>query len=198
MTSAAVLGAKLYGLELWEQPHILKSQPHGNLFISQYGSNNLVWVEVLFVNEKHEVTERFRGLEWWSDWIEPKLGRLHLIALKAGDNGLIELHNGLWQHDSLELVTSRFAQDTVSDFEKNSSEPIQRRTDEESSAAFFGLSSIGDGGSGGFGGGRGGGEGGGNGPEGQAPGAGGVREMLNHPVLFTSDRKTLRSILENT
>lgn len=206
MTSAAVLGAKLYGLEILEQPRIFWRWPHGSLFTIPHGSNSPVWVEVLFETEKHEVPERLRDLEMWADWLEDRGGRPHLIALKAGNDGLIELYNGLWQRgESWKLITSRLEQDTVSDFEQSSSEPIPRRTDEESSAAYFGRSSIQGGGGGrdgGFGGGGGGGgdggSDGGDGPQGQTPGAGGVREMLNHPVLFSADKETLRAILENS
>jgi len=204
MTSAAIHGAKLYGLEIWEQPRMFWRWPHGNLFTIPHGSNSPVWVEVLFETEKYEVTERLRDLKTiWSDWLGDEFERIQLIALKAGNNGLIELYNGQWWgHDSLALIASRFAQDTVSDLEQSSSDPIPLRTDEESSAAYFGRSSIQGGGGGrdgGFGGGGGdGGSGGGDGPQGQAPGAGGVREMLNHPVLFSADKETLRAILENT
>ena len=87
------------------------------------------------------------------------------------------------------------------------SDSIPPRSDEEAGSAYYGgdFPRAASGGNGdglrreGVGGGGGGdGDGDGDGGGGQAPGTGGVRELVNHPVLFSVDADVLRAILESS
>lgn len=203
--SASLLAGKLYGLELEPLHGINWWSQYGHLFFQ--GNNRPVLAEVLFESESH--TERLSELQYWASWAERYFGESHVLVLKAGHSGVSELHNGQWDaSQSWDSIAAKFQlPDALGSSADPGSDSIPPRSDEEASSAYFGGDTAqsgaggggdddglrrggGDGGDGGFGRGNGGGGD-------QAPGAGGVRELVNHPVLFTVDEDTLRAILEN-
>ncbi|PIG00359.1 hypothetical protein CLU84_3336 [Comamonas sp. 26] len=198
--SATLLASKLYGLEFAHLRNYWWPE-HGPLFAQR--NNQLVLVEVLFESEfdKARLSELrhrlFFAEEFWNS---------HLIVLKVGISGISELYNG--KLDTTRLREFIDAQLQLTDAPARSDGPgqdaIPPRSDEEASSAYFGDAAANNGAGGGGdgdgfrqGGGGGGFRGGEGGNGGQAPGAGGVRELINHPVLFTVDEEALRAILEN-
>lgn len=193
--SASVLASKLYGLELASLRNYWWPE-HNHLFVQAGGQ--LVLVEVLFeseISELHllELQYRVYSVDLWD---------AHVIVLKVGVSGVIELYNGKW--DAKRLMDSIGAHLQHSDAPAFTDGPgldsIPPISDEEASTAYFGTTDVNGGGVNGDGrqqGGGGGGFRGGDGDNGgQAPGSGGVLELLNHPVLFTVDEEALNAILE--
>lgn len=202
--SACMLAGKLYGLEVGLESRFywlayeFDWRENGPLLFT--ANNRRVWVEVIF--ESAPPDRRLRDLEYFENLIARDGLEGQVLVLNVGTNGVRELHNGKWKKSwSLDIIAARLllpnGRGSLDDQDSDSIPPM---SDEEASSAYFGSGDNGDGGGlrrggGGGGGGNGGGEDGGRGD--QTPGAGGVRELLNHPVLFTGDEKTLRTILDN-
>lgn len=197
--SASLLASKLYGLEL--APPLSYWWPEHNHLLFQ-GSNRLVFVEVLFETESHKA--RLSELQHLVLWAASVLNDVHVIVLKVGISGVSELYNGKWDAElSVDSIDAQFQlSDAPALSDGPGSDSIPPRSDEEASSAYYGEAPADNGAGGGGdgdglqqGGGGGGFRGGDEGSGGQAPGAGGVLELVNHPVLFTVDEEALDAIL---
>lgn len=199
--SACLLVGKLYGLELASSRILYWRTDYVPLIF--VGKNKIVLTAVVF--ESESLDERLKELDYWTHLVEPINGGAHVLVLKVGESGVRELHNGEWHHSRSSLSIRKQFQSTnaLGSSADPEADSIPPRSDEEASIAYFGNDSDqrGAGGGGnGDGSRRGGGGGGGFGDGGggdQEPSDGGVRELLNHPVLFSVEAETLRAILEN-
>lgn len=138
-----------------------------------------------------------------------------VIVLSAGVNGVVEHFNGIWNASASQRFWNEItcADGAESVGLETDSEAVPRHSDDWIRRTYSGdtaagrdrnrrAKSEGDGGGRGRGGGEGGDGGGGRGEgsdgTGGAPGRGGTGEILNHPVLFSTDAITFDAILEQT
>ncbi|CAG9234833.1 hypothetical protein [Burkholderia vietnamiensis] len=187
---ARIIASKLYQVSLVE-PY--ETDWRYGAWVSESASGRFIDIDVLFDSEFSKLDPwRYRDI------------RKQLIVLSVGRHGVIELFNGQTRHDVFELVKqaiARIASDGESD-ERTNERRIPHRNDDKAAADYergatveSGIDWNSDGAGGQNGGGR-GGDGGGDNPDGPpGSGRGGVKEVINHPVLFSAAPEILDAIL---
>ena len=194
--SAVMLAGKLYGLEnrrRWDGFYFFNVQ-----------KKLRVAIDVVFETELPDLLETRR----YFDRFEGYRLKTHLILLRVGASGVSELFNDKFGSTTRETILRAVRQpERAAAILEAGSDAIPARPDEAVSREYFGqgpnepnrsggrMGGSGEG-RGRDGGGGGGGPTGGDGGNSEGSGAGGTRELLNHPVLFSVDHETLAAILD--
>lgn len=184
-TLARIIASKLYKVSLVEPYY---TDWGFSTWVSEIHDRNFVEIDVLFDFDVMAFgtsfsSERYNGI------------KSALIVLSAGTHGVVELFNGVPDHSTIEHVWHAIEQMHAGEHGGTSNEfgAISHRSDDEVAGDYVGDTGAGRPGNGAGGGD--GGQGGGDVPNG-IPGSGGVGELINHPVLFTIERRIFDAILE--
>lgn len=191
---ARILAAKIYGLRFRGDVYY----PGDWHWIRIDNDLHNVEIAVLFDSDfpTTAISTRFGGAR----------DHLNLIVLTVGSKGVVEIFNGRWHAFAAEQMLREM--DAMDSGEQATNEDadgrIPPRSDDELMRDYAGLGQNDpDRGPPRDGGGDGGGSDGGDGippggGDGGFPGAGGIRELLDHPVLLTVNEATFDEILEQT
>ena len=184
-TMGHILAGKLYGLVTWRQGRLTY-----NLANVQFRGKRMREVVALVLLFDDELD--YRTLESTAEAVARSNRADMVIVLNAGATGVVEIYYGSWGDAAFRSILEmpkhiRSLEDSA---RYETQRPLPHPGDAELRRAYLGHDRGG--------GGR--GDGGGNdgvppGGEGGSSGAGGVGELLNHPLLFSIERDHFDAIL---